>query len=310
MVTDPVAFTVGPLAVRWYGILIMSGVIAGAYLASWLARRKGENPDHLWNMVPIVVFSAIAGARVYWVFLDWNTCCANDPMQAFNIRGGGISIHGAIAFGALSIWLFTRYYRLNFFRWIDIIVPAMALGQAIGRWGNFTNQEAFGDPTSLPWGIYISPEHRPAAYAAFDHFHPTFLYESIYNLIACLVLTQVCLRIDRDRRLRNGDALWFYLIGYALARFAIESIRTDSLTLGPFKAAHVISAVLLAIGVVGFLLRHRGWTGEEQVEAGTTPAEAEGEGAAGAEAAATPDHLAGKSVHERAGRQEQSAQES
>jgi phosphatidylglycerol:prolipoprotein diacylglycerol transferase len=246
--------------VRWYGILIMLGVIAGAYLASWLARRKGENPDHLWNMVPIVVFSAIAGARVWWVFLSWNTCCANDPMQALNIRGGGISIHGAIAFGTLAVWFFARYYQLRFFRWIDIIVPALALGQAIGRWGNFANQEAFGNPTSLPWGIYIAPEHRPAAYAAFEHFHPTFLYESLYNLAACVVLAWVCLLIGRDHhpragtRLRDGDAAWLYLIGYGLARFAIESIRTDSLNLGPFKAAHVISAALLAIGIAGLLV--------------------------------------------------------
>jgi phosphatidylglycerol:prolipoprotein diacylglycerol transferase len=299
MVTDPVAFTIGPLTVRWYGILIMLGVIAGAYLASWLAQRKGENPDHLWNMVPIVVFSAIAGARLYWVFLSWETCCADDPMQALNIRGGGISIHGAIAFGALSVWLFCRWQGIRFWRWIDIIVPAMALGQAIGRWGNFTNQEAFGDPTGLPWGIYISPENRPAAYAAFEYFHPTFLYESIYNLAACAALVWVCLRIDRDRRLRDGDALWFYLIGYALARFAIESIRTDSLNLGPFKAAHVLSGVLLVIGVAGFLWRHRGWTGEEREGEVAVPDEAADERTPEDEVAATPAHLTGKSVQER-----------
>src|SRR5688572_9670370 len=157
-------------------------------------------------------------------------------MQALNIRGGGISIHGAIAFGALSIWLYCRYYGLRFWRWIDIVVPAMALGQAIGRWGNFTNQEAFGNPTNLPWKIFISPEHRPAAFATSEYFHPTFLYESIYNLAACVFLAWLCLRSDRDRRMRDGDLLWFYLIGYALARFAIETIRTDSLLLGPFKA--------------------------------------------------------------------------
>lgn len=312
MVTDPVAFAIGPLTVRWYGILIMLGVIAGSYLASWLAARKGENPDQLWNMVPIVVFSAIAGARLYWVFLSWNTCCADDPMQAFNIRGGGISIHGAIAFGTLAIWLYTRYQRLRFFRWLDIVVPAMALGQAIGRWGNFTNQEAFGDPTSRPWGIFISPEHRPAAFANVEYFHPTFLYESIYNLAACIVLAWVCLRIDRDRhphartRLRDGDALWFYLIGYALARFAIESIRTDSLTIGPFKAAHVISAILLLVGVGGYLLRHIGWNGEVQTQPANAP-EIEPDSAT---AATTPAHLTGKSVHDRATRQEPTARES
>src|SRR4029079_4185683 len=171
--------------------------------------------------------------------------------EAINIRGGGISIHGAIVFGLLAVLVYTRLSHIRFFRWIDIIAPAMALGQAVGRWGNFTNQEAFGGPTNLPWGIFIAPEHRPAAYAAFEHFHPTFLYESIYNLIACVVLTQVCLRIDHDRRLRDGDAVWVYMIGYAVARFAIESIRTDSLTIGPFKAAHVISTILLVIGIGG-----------------------------------------------------------
>ena len=307
MVTDPIAFTIGGLTVRWYGILIMLGVIAGAYLAAWLARRKGEDPDHLWNMVPIVVFTAIAGARLYWVFLSWNTCCADDPLQALNIRGGGISIHGAIAFGTLAIWLFTRYYRLVFLRWIDIIVPAMALGQAIGRWGNFTNQEAFGNPTTLPWGIYISPENRPAAFAASEYFHPTFLYESIYNLVACALLAWVCLRTDRDRRLRDGDCLWFYLIGYALARFAIETIRTDSLNLGPFKAAHVLSGVLLLVGIAGYLWRHLGWRGEDKAPATSDPLEAT---TAAPGEVATPAHLAGKSVHDHTTPRGTSAHES
>jgi len=128
--------------------------------------------------------------------------------QALNIRGGGISIHGAIAAGLLAIWLFTRYNRLRFFRWVDIIVPGMALGQAIGRWGNFTNQEAFGGPTSLPWGIPISPERRPPGYEQFTHFHPTFLYESIYNLLACIVLYQVALRIDRRLRHSTHRLAW------------------------------------------------------------------------------------------------------
>lgn len=309
MVDNPVAFQLGPLAVRWYGILIMLGVLAGAYLAASLARRKGENPDHLWNMVPFVVFTAILGARIYWVFLDWNTCCATDPTQAFNIRGGGISIHGAIAFGLLAIWLFTRFNRLRFLRWVDIIVPGMALGQAIGRWGNFTNQEAFGGPTGLPWGIYIKPENRPPAYAAFDHFHPTFLYESLYNLAACLILARVALLIDRDRRLRDGDTLWLYLIGYAIARFAIESLRTDSLTLGPFKAAHVISAILLVIGLAGLAWRHFGWGGEEKPPRALAASAAEATTADAEPEATTPAHLQGKSVHDRAGGTKPTTQE-
>ena len=312
MLRNPVAFTIGPLAVRWYGILIMLGVLGGAYLAARLARRKGENPDHLWNMVPLVVFVAIAGARIYWVLLDWPTCCAADPWQALNIRGGGISIHGAIAFGLLAIWGFTRHNRLRFFRWVDIIVPGMALGQAIGRWGNFTNQEAFGGPTSLPWGISISPERRPPGYEQFATFHPTFLYESLYNVLACVALYQLAVRIDRDRRLRDGDTLWLYLIGYAIARFAIESLRTDSLLIGPFKAAHVISAALLIIGIVGFGWRHSGWKGEDNdgpAEPLVASEAANKEDETTLEARPTPAHLVGKSVHGRRGGSDTAARE-
>lgn len=308
MFSDPVAFTIGPIAVRWYGVLIMLGVLAGSFLAARLASRKGHSPDHLWNMVPIVVFTAIIGARAYWVFLGWDTCCANNPAQAFNIRAGGLSIHGAIIFGILAIWLYTRYIKESFFRWVDIIVPALALGQAIGRWGNFANQEAFGGPTDLPWGIYISPEHRPAAYAGNEYFHPTFFYESVYNLLACGVLAWLVLRIDRDRRLRDGDALWVYLILYAVGRFAIETIRTDSLLLGPFKAAHVASVIALLVGLIGLGIRHIGWRGDDRptsvAAAETAPDARPDVDAAVADATgdeqttpARPSHLVGKSVH-------------
>ena len=300
MVTDPVAFTIGPLAVRWYGILIMLGVLAGSFLAARLARRKGHDPDHLWNMVPFVVFTAILGARAYWVFLAWDTCCADNPLQAFNIRSGGISIHGAIVFGILAIWLYSRFIRQSFFRWIDIIAPAMALGQAVGRWGNFTNQELFGPPTGRPWGIYIQPQNRPPAYRDNEYFHPTFLYESVYNLFVCGALTWLVLRIDKDRRLRDGDALWVYLILYAIGRFAIETIRTDSLYVGPFKAAHIASILALLAGLIGLGIRHIGWRGRDTdgpaapVAAG--PAPIGGDVEAG-DAPARPAHLVGKSVH-------------
>jgi phosphatidylglycerol:prolipoprotein diacylglycerol transferase len=274
MVENPVAFSIGPLTIRWYGIIIMLGVLAGAFLAANLARRKKENPDHLWNMVPFVVFTAIFGARLYWVFLEWQAGTLDGWREAINIRGGGISIHGAIVFGIIAIIVYTRLNHLRFFRWIDIIAPAMALGQAIGRWGNFTNQEAFGGPTSLPWGIYIKPDRRPPEYANFTHFHPTFLYESIWDLITCAVLVRLCLRIDRNRRLRDGDTLWVYLIFYAIGRFAIESLRTDSLMLGPFKAAHVASALALIAGIAGLAWRHIGWQGDEPADDATQPAAA------------------------------------
>ncbi|HET8628584.1 MAG TPA: prolipoprotein diacylglyceryl transferase [Thermomicrobiales bacterium] len=303
VVSNPVAFSIGPLAVRWYGILIMLGVLAGALLAARLARRKGVNPDYVWEMLPIVVFSAIAGARIYWVFLDWNTCCAQDPLQAFNIRGGGISIQGALAAGILSLWLYTRFKGVRFFRWVDILAPAFALGQAIGRWGNFTNQEAFGGPTSLPWGIYISPDRRPVGYEQYTHFHPTFLYESLADLLTSLVLTWFVLRIDRDKRLRDGDGLWVYLMIYGVVRFFIEGMRTDSLYLGPFKAAQVISVAAIALGLIGLGLRHIGWRGDdEEAEPALAAAGAPAAGPEGDEAAEIngAPRAAGPARHERA----------
>jgi phosphatidylglycerol:prolipoprotein diacylglycerol transferase len=247
--SDPIAFSLGPFDVRWYALFILSGILSAVWLSSWLAGKRGLDPEFLLDIAPWVVFLGIAGARLYWVLLEWERF-RDDPLGALNIRSGGLSIHGAIIAGVLVIWVLTRRRGEPFFTWLDLIVPGVALGQAIGRWGNWANQEAFGTPSDLPWAVRIDPSHRPAGYEQFGTFHPTFLYESIFNLLNAILLSWLVLRLPGMRRLRSGDVVALYLINYGVIRFFIERIRTDSLYIGPLPAAYWLSFALIGAGVL------------------------------------------------------------
>jgi phosphatidylglycerol:prolipoprotein diacylglycerol transferase len=246
---DPVAFTLFGVGVRWYAIFILAGIVAAVALVRWLALRRGMDPDFPLDAAPVVVVAGIIGARGYYLLLQWDYFRAN-PEQTVNLRLGGLTIHGALALGIPALLLYCRRRGQRFLAWADLVVPGVALGQALGRWGNWANQEAFGRPTGFPWGLAIDPERRPAAFADASHFHPTFLYESVFNLANAVLLSWLALRLPRSRFLREGDVLWLYLILYGLARFAIEPVRTDSLTIGPFPAASWFSAGLVIVGVV------------------------------------------------------------
>jgi phosphatidylglycerol:prolipoprotein diacylglycerol transferase len=252
---DPVALTFFGLGIRWYAIFILLGITAAVLLARWLARQRGLDPDFLIDVAPWVVLAGIVGARGYYFLLRFDYFLANSS-EAFNLRLGGLTIHGAVAGGILVLAFLCRRQRQPFLRWCDVIIPGVALGQAIGRWGNWANQEAFGRPTDLPWGVAIDAVNRPAGLAEFERFHPTFLYESLFNLINAVVLSWLVLNAPR-LRLRDGDVLWIYLILYGMARFVIESMRTDSLYIGPFPAAHWISAGMILFGAAMLLVRHR-----------------------------------------------------
>jgi phosphatidylglycerol:prolipoprotein diacylglycerol transferase len=244
---DPTAFSLGPLDVRWYALFILTGIFAAIGLSSWLAARRGLDGEFLLDMAPVVVISALIGARLYYVLLRWDHFLDN-PVDAFNVRLGGLTIHGGIAAGVLATWWYTRRHRQSFWTWADLIAPGLALGQAIGRWGNWANQEAFGTPTDLPWAVTIDPENRPAAYADSVTFHPTFLYESIFNLLNAIVLSWLVLQVPKRSWLRTGDVVGVYLVAYGVARLLIERIRTDSLTIGPWPAAYWLSLALILIG--------------------------------------------------------------
>lgn len=250
---DPIAFSLGPLEIRWYALFILCGILGAVALSYWLAAKRGLDPEYIFDMAPWVVFLGIAGARLYYVALEWRHF-QGDPLAALNIRSGGLSIHGSIIVGLIVIWVLCRRSRQPFFTWIDIIVPGVALGQAIGRWGNWANQEAFGKPADLPWAVTIDPDRRPAGYEQSATFHPTFLYESIFNLGNAALLSWLVLRMPRTSWMRPGDVGAIYLIAYGVGRFAIERMRTDSLYIGSLPAAYWLSMLMIGGGVILMVL--------------------------------------------------------
>jgi len=254
--SDPIAFSIFGLDVRWYALFMLAGVVAAVFLARFLAGRIGLDPDWVVDAAPWVVLFSIVGARSYYVALRADHFVSY-PAEAINIRLGGLSFHGALIAGIVTFAVLCRRARQPFLWWTDAVVPAVALAQAIGRWGNWANQEAFGTPTTAPWGLWIDPARRPAAFAGVERFHPTFLYESLFNFANAALLSWVALRVPGSTRLRHGDVLAIYLINYGVARFLIERIRTDSLYLGPLPAAYWLSWGLTAVGAGLFIyLRH------------------------------------------------------
>jgi phosphatidylglycerol:prolipoprotein diacylglycerol transferase len=262
-----VAFRLGPLTVYWYGIIIVTAALVGGYVAAFEARRRGEDEDHVWNMLIIVVLLGIVGARLYHVFstpaggdLGW-AYYREHPEAIFQIWNGGLGIFGAVAGGLLGVLLYTYRAKLNVWRYMDIGAPALLIGQAIGRWGNFVNQELYGPPTTLPWGLKIDEYHRFPPFNDLNQyplqarFHPVFLYESLWNLVGA-VLILVAGRKWADK-LKEGDLFLFYLIWYPVGRLWVESLRPDAWKIGNIPTAQIISVALIVISSVLLGVRHR-----------------------------------------------------
>ncbi|NEQ11876.1 MAG: prolipoprotein diacylglyceryl transferase, partial [Moorea sp. SIO4E2] len=237
--------------IRWYGLLIASAVLIGVSLSQYLAKSRNVNPDLLGDLAIWLVISAIPGARLYYVLFQWKQY-AQRPDQIIAIWNGGIAIHGAILGGILAAIIFARLNKLSVWLLVDLVVPSLILGQAIGRWGNFFNSEAFGAPTDLPWKLYIPLGQRPLSFNNFDYFHPTFLYESVWNLLVFGLLMTLFFRdLRRKPHLKVGTMALVYMVAYSTGRFWIEALRMDSLMLGPLRIAQVVSLVAIALGVAG-----------------------------------------------------------
>lgn len=248
-----VALQIGPLAIRWYGLLIATGVLLGTTLAHRESIRRGIDPDRLLNAIVVAVLVALLGARLYYVLFNWDYYGAN-PAKILAVWEGGLAIHGGLIAGLLATILYCRHAKLSLPITLDIMAPCVAIGQAIGRWGNFFNQEAFGVPTNLPWKLYIDPAHRPPQLAAFEYFHPTFLYESLWNL---LVFGILWFGLRKRLQARPGALTLCYLGLYSIGRFFVEGLRIDSLMLGTFRAAQVASLLLVVASGVGLSLMAR-----------------------------------------------------
>jgi phosphatidylglycerol:prolipoprotein diacylglycerol transferase len=249
----PVAIPLGPFGIRWYGILMAAAMAVGLWLAYRDARRRGVDPDSLLRTAELALFGGLVGARLYYVAFNWDYY-GPAPWKILAVWEGGLAIHGGLLGGLLVGGGYARWRRLPVARYLDIVAPSLALGQGIGRWGNFFNEEAFGTPTALPWKLYISPPHRPLVYAREEYFHPTFLYESLWDL----VLFGLLVGVFRDRVARAPSCLfWIYVGLYSAGRFFVEGLRIDSLMLGPVRVAQLVSlvGVVLAAVLVPLLLK-------------------------------------------------------
>jgi phosphatidylglycerol:prolipoprotein diacylglycerol transferase len=260
----PIPFLNTSFHIYFYGILIMLGVVAAAFLGQAEAKRRGINPDYIWDVLFWTVLAGIIGARLWHVFTPPPSMVEQGittkwylthPLDMINIRNGGLGIPGAIIGGAIALWFYCRNKKISFLGLADTVIPGVALAQAIGRWGNFFNQELFGKPTSLPWKIYIDPAHRVPGFQNNDYFHPLFLYESLWNLLNMAVLLWMGRRFEK--RLKPGDLFYVYMIMYSIGRFSLDFLRLDASQVGGinFNQTFVIF-VALAAGVMLFL-NHR-----------------------------------------------------
>ncbi len=231
----------------------MGGVILGLVLAGREAKRQSVSIAFIYDLFFYMLISAILGARLYYVIFSWDLY-RNNLGEIAAFWHGGLAIHGAIIGGTVSALVYTRLKGFSFWQVADIFAPSLILGQAIGRWGNFFNQEAFGRPTNLPWGIFIEKINRPLSYIHQTYFHPTFLYESLWDFCVFLFL----LWVRRRKGIIRGDVFLAYLALYSLGRFWIEGLRTDSLMFAGFRVAQIISLSLILLASVTLIQRHWG----------------------------------------------------
>ena len=248
-----IALQLGPLVVRWYGILMAVAIVVGLWLAHREARREALSADDIVSVGQWSVLAGLIGARAYEVVFNWDYY-GQYPSKIIAVWEGGLAIHGGLIVGPLVGAFLAYRWRLPVLGGLDVAAPSLAIGQAIGRWGNFFNEEAFGQPTDLPWKLYISPERRPPGFTQHEFFHPTFLYESLWDLGVFLVL----LLVLRQRFRERPGALFFAYLGlYSVGRFLIEGLRLDSFWLGSLRVPQLASVAGIVIAIAGIMWARR-----------------------------------------------------
>lgn len=271
---DPILVHIGPLALHWYGLILTLGIFVGTYVASRYVARKGRDGSTVWDMLMWVLVPAILGARLYYVFIQsprgpngLGHYLAN-PIEILEVWRGGIHIYGAFILGGIALLLFVYFRKLPILIYLDAVALGLPIGQAIGRNANFINQELYGPPTTLPWGLRIDEAHRVspyndmARYPDSTRFQPLFLYEVIWNAIGFILLYWISRRFAH--RLRDGDLFLLYLIWYPLGRFCLEFMRTDSWFFPgtPFNLVHLLSAIAIIGSAAILIYRHRPGAGK------------------------------------------------
>lgn len=248
---DPVVIAIGPLTIKWYGVIMATAFLLGIWLAYRRAESQGYDTDHLINMITLIIPLSIIGARLYFVIFEWEAY-RHDPLDALAVWRGGLAIHGGLLGGTLAGLWYIRKYRLPLRQTADMLAPSIILGQAIGRWGNFFNQEAHGGAVSREFIAHFPVFIQNQMFINGAYYHPTFLYESLWNFTIFGILMYKW----RNRNF-TGEIALLYLSLYSLGRFFIEGLRTDSLMLGPIRVAQLVSALLFIIGVAGYFYSRR-----------------------------------------------------
>jgi phosphatidylglycerol:prolipoprotein diacylglycerol transferase len=261
---QPIAFSVGPLAVHWYGIMYAIGLAATFIVVEREARRRGLDTGLLANGFILIAFAALVGGRLYHVIDQWDARYRNDLLAIVLPPYSGLGVYGGIATGFLAGVLYARWKRQPILGWADAVAPGLLVMQAVARWGNFFNQELYGPPTNLPWGIAIQCANRTETWACpagsdpaatlGQHFVPLFLYESLSGLIGAVVLLMLA---RRARSLRPGDLVLLFFAWYGTTRFALEPLRTNNWTLNGIPTASIISAAAVVGALLLLAWRHR-----------------------------------------------------
>lgn len=252
---DSIFLDLGIVQIQWYSIFIFLGLLIGGLVAIFESKKFGISEDFFINLFFYMVPISIIGARLYYVAFNWEYYKINQ-MEIFRIWNGGLAIHGAIIFGLLWAIFYSKKYKINYLRILDIIVVGLLIGQAIGRWGNFFNQEAYGPITTLSFleSIRLPNFIIEGMYIGGNYHHPTFLYESIWTLVGFFTI----LKIRRIKYIKIGQITSFYLVWYGIGRLLIESMRTDSLMLGDIKMAQLASLLMILSGIGLFIIKLRG----------------------------------------------------
>jgi phosphatidylglycerol---prolipoprotein diacylglyceryl transferase len=262
---DPILLEVGPLTLRWYGVLIVTGILVAATVAARYVERKGQSGDAMWDLLLWMLIPGLIGARLYYVFIqsprgpEGLGYYLSNPWAILQIWSGGIHIFGAFIFGGIAAVLYMRWRNMPPLIYLDGIALGLPLGQAIGRWANFINQELYGPPTTLPWGLRIDefaripPYNDMTLYPESVRFHPLFLYESF---IGFGLIFWISRRFENS--LLPGDLLLLYIIWYPTGRFILEFFRTDSWFFPgtPFNVVHLLAGIAVIVSIVLLVVRH------------------------------------------------------
>jgi phosphatidylglycerol:prolipoprotein diacylglycerol transferase len=250
---EPILVHFGPTSIHWYGLFMALGILLALIVTLKISKYFKIEKEIIWDLSFYLILFGLIGARVYEIFLEFPFYLKH-PEQIIKIWQGGLAIHGAIIAGIITIYFLAKKYKINFWKLSAVIIPGLAIGQAIGRFGNWFNQELFGLPTSLPWGIPINIENRPPEFISQTFFHPTFLYESLGSLIIFISLLLIIKK--HKENLNNNIAIKisiFYLISYSVLRLLLEFIKVDNTpNLLGLRWPQIISLLIIIISIIIF----------------------------------------------------------